>query len=106
MGRIELIGEAAPSLLATANAVQAEHLDFPTPCDDFNVRQLCNHIASFWINAAKVPRKEPLIDDAGRDFIGDNPAAIIGPLVRDAVSAWHEFGEPENRPFGPVTCPK
>ena len=102
MDRIELIGEGAPSLIAAANGVWAEHLDLLTPCDEFNVRQLCNHIASFWTNAAKVPRNEPLIEyDEGHDFVGDNPAAIIGPLVRDAVSAWREFGEPENLPFGP-----
>ena len=57
---IALIEASAPALIATASEVSPEQIDDPTPCSEFSVRQLLDHIARFWVSVAMVARNRPV----------------------------------------------
>ena len=94
MSREQLIDRAVTTALEVVENVKPDQLDAPTPCTEFDVRGLVNHLL-FWgpsLNAAgrKQPVPPPAESEADVDLAGDAWAADLEALLRDRVRAWGE----------------
>ena len=103
MDTASLIQTAAPALKTVAASVESSQLAGPTPCDDFSVKELSNHIAGFWGMTAMAARKQTMEGgDPGADIVGDSPASVIPGMVDGGVAAWQEDGATDGKTqFGP-----
>lgn len=88
------MARAAQALIDIASAVKPDQLTAPTPCGDWDVRDLVNHLI-LWsgIRAARAARKEaPPADDPtndSTDFTGDGGwADLLAKEISAAVAAW------------------
>jgi uncharacterized protein (TIGR03086 family) len=96
MDTASLINAAAPALKSVATGVQSDQLAGPTPCSDFNVKELSNHIAGFWGMTAMAARTQTMEGgDRGADIVGDSPGSVIPGMVDGGVAAWQEDGATE-----------
>ncbi|NUT52153.1 MAG: TIGR03086 family protein [Saccharothrix sp.] len=94
MSREKLIDEAVSTALEVAGNIGPDQLGAPTPCAEFDVRKLLNHLL-FWgpsLNAAG--RKEsvppPAADEADVDLTAGDWAADLAAQLADRVDAWRE----------------
>jgi uncharacterized protein (TIGR03086 family) len=86
LARFDRAAEAAGRVIA---GVKPEQLDDPTPCTEWNVRQVINHIVGgtlFFVHALETGSFDRDSFDRSRDFLGDDPAAAF----RDSVARLHE----------------
>jgi uncharacterized protein (TIGR03086 family) len=79
--------------------------ELSTPCTEFNVHQLCEHLLSTVVMSTYAASKRPLPADAPTKLT-DAPWRAYPPLVDKLVSAWSrpEAWEGET-PFGPGIYP-
>lgn len=88
-----LVASAAEAAARVMLAVPADRLDAPTPCPDWDVRALVNHMV-FWSGRIEgAARKQPPpADPAGaRDFTADGDwAERYAQNVRKAAVAWSD----------------
>ncbi|MCX4545566.1 TIGR03086 family metal-binding protein [Streptomyces sp. NBC_01565] len=54
-----LLGAAAAQAVPVVRAVREEQLGDPTPCADYDVRELVDHLYDVMLNFARLARKEP-----------------------------------------------
>ncbi|MEU4740214.1 TIGR03086 family metal-binding protein [Actinosynnema sp. NPDC023658] len=94
MSREQLIDHAVTTALEVVENVGPDQLGAPTPCADFDVRALLNHLL-FWgpsLNAAA--RKEavppPAAAETDVDLTAGDWAAELSALLRDRAAAWGE----------------
>jgi uncharacterized protein (TIGR03086 family) len=94
----EMMAKAATSVVEVARNVKPDQLTAPTPCPDWDVRALVNHLM-FWsafrseLAARKesAPADDPLTEET--DFTADDdwPGTMANQLDK-AVAAWAEPG--------------
>ncbi|WP_156756506.1 TIGR03086 family metal-binding protein [Actinokineospora pegani] len=91
----KLMAAAAEGCLAVAEQVTPAHLDHPTPCAGWTVRDLVNHLAH-WTSvvsertARKLPRPE---DELERDYVDTEPwPDFYRDHLRASVQAWQQPG--------------
>ena len=102
MDTIALFSKASQATAEVASNVSESQLSGATPCSEFDVKDLANHIAGFYGMAAVAARKQPLEGEPGADIVGNDPAAVIPGLIEGAVAAWREPGSTEGKTrFGP-----
>ncbi|MEZ0069075.1 uncharacterized protein (TIGR03086 family) [Streptacidiphilus sp. MAP12-20] len=97
---------AARNLLAHATERELNgKRELPTPCAEFNVHQLCEHLLGTMVMSTHAATKRPLPADAPLTLT-DAPWRAYPPVVDKLVAAWSkpEAWEGET-PFGPNTCP-
>jgi uncharacterized protein (TIGR03086 family) len=77
---------------AVVRGVRPEQLGAATPCADWNVRALTNHVLQVGFALRLAGRRAPLPDDLWtQDLIGaDGPADRFEDDRRDALEAWSE----------------
>ena len=85
--------KAAAATTAVARRVRPDQLSASTPCRDWDVRALANHLTIWSAFASElIARKEPMPADgslgAGRDFTGEGWAGRYADQVDRAVTAW------------------
>ncbi|GLW93622.1 TIGR03086 family metal-binding protein [Actinokineospora globicatena] len=91
-----LMSRATDSVVALAAAVTPDQFDRPTPCPEWTVRDLVNHL-TLWsgVVAERVARKLPAPTDGSEDesidFAGQWPARFVDGATR-AARAWDEPG--------------
>jgi uncharacterized protein (TIGR03086 family) len=104
----ELHEEALDHTRSIVHGIGAEQLELSTPCDDYDVRTLLNHVVSgnFWV-APLVEGKS--IDDVGDlydgDVIGSDPASAYDESADVAAAAFKAPGamdRPVAVSYGPV----
>ncbi len=90
----QLISKAAEEAKKVMSGVQPSQLSGPTPCSQFDVKALANHMAGLAVGSERAAKKlEPMAPpDPMPDLVGDNPGSAYGPLVDATVAAWSEQG--------------
>ena len=104
MDTVALFEQASHATSTVASNVAESQLSDATPCDEYDVKGLANHIAGFLGGTTLAARKQPKPEnmDPSADLIGSNPGAVIPGLMQGAVAAWQEPGSTEGKtPFGP-----
>ena len=91
--------------------VKPDQWELPTPCTEWNVRQLVDHLVSGHLLFARVLRGEPFEQAVAAarspddDRLGDDPAAAYDASARDVLGAFTAPGVLERLvrvPFGTV----
>ena len=104
----QLISKAAESAKSVVASVEPSQFNDPTPCSDFNVKQLANHMAGLLMGAETAARKQPRVapPEPAPDIVGEHPGPIYAELADKAVAAWSEPGAFDgNVEFGPGEMP-
>ncbi|MCE7000146.1 TIGR03086 family metal-binding protein [Saccharothrix sp. S26] len=94
MSREQLIDKAVATALEVAGNVKPDQMDAPTPCAEFDVRKLVNHLL-FWgpsLNGAarKEPVPTPAASESDVDLTEGDWAADLAAVLRDRADAWRE----------------
>lgn len=104
----ELIAKAAQDASRIVSNVQASQFGNPTPCAEFDVKALANHMAGLAMGTERAAKRLERIPppDPMPDLVGDNPGAAYGPLADAAAEAWSAPGALEGEvQFGPGEMP-
>lgn len=104
----QLISKAVENAKRVVAGVKPSQFDDATPCSEFNVKQLANHMAILLIGSERAAMKqEPMAPpDPMPDIVGDNPGAAYSGLADKAVAAWSSTGALDgNTQFGPGDIP-
>ncbi len=102
MDTVALFSKASQATADIASNVTVGQFSGATPCSEFDVKDLANHIAGFYGMSAMAARKQPLAGEPGADLVGSDPAGVIPSMIEGAVTAWEEPGSTEGKTqFGP-----
>ena len=104
----QLLSKAAQETKRVMAGVQTSQFSDSTPCKDFDVKALANHMAGLAMGteraAKKLERMAP--PDPMPDIVGDTPGTVYAGLADAAVEAWSAPGALEgNTQFGPSEIP-
>jgi uncharacterized protein (TIGR03086 family) len=106
MDIIGMVEQSIDQAGKTVAGVNAARLDGPTPCSDWDVRALLNHIVGVNVMFSRVGRGEQLdMSMFGTDIIGDNPKKAYDEAARDAKETWRRddvLDKTWSLPFGEV----
>lgn len=106
MSIVEAIKSAADATAKVVAGVSRDQLTGPTPCSEFDVRELGNHMTGFLPYAANAVRKGPAMEGEAPDFTAGDWAASYRHMANDLVDALSEGGGPEGEmKFGSGTMP-
>ncbi|MFY1690429.1 TIGR03086 family metal-binding protein [Plantactinospora sp. WMMB782] len=90
----QLVARAAAPLVEIIRHVEPGQLDSPTPCAEYDVRKLVNHLLFWGPSLAGAGRKETVPPPAGDptelDLTGPDWAAALTAQVQRIVAAWAE----------------
>ncbi|MBB2948256.1 uncharacterized protein (TIGR03086 family) [Actinoplanes lutulentus] len=84
----ELLGIAAPATIGAVQGVRDDQLDAPTPCTEFQVRNLVNHLLQVAVNFQDLAHKKDVDWTAGGDRLTGDWRASFAADVRDVRAAW------------------
>ena len=88
MSSAELIRDAVAATAHLAAGLSEDNRSHDTPCVDFNVGDLVEHISGvFAMSASAALKKEPSAN-AGSGNLADNPGAALALLSSGMVDAW------------------
>ncbi|MEH0982182.1 TIGR03086 family metal-binding protein [Micromonospora sp. CPCC 205556] len=81
----ELLGAAAPPTVAVVRAISDDQLDLPTPCPDYTVRDLANHLFDVVVNFQVLARhrevdwstKADQLTEGWRERFADEAARLV-----------------------------
>ena len=94
-GTVDRYRRAVGGFSAVMAQVQPDQWHLPTPCDEWDVRQLVNHVTGedAWVPPLLAGRTiEEVGDSLGGDLLGDDPSAAWSRLAQAAVAAAEEDG--------------
>jgi uncharacterized protein (TIGR03086 family) len=94
MRETDLMACAGVPLAGLIDHIKPDQLDAPTPCTEFDVRRLINHLL-FWapsLEAAAYKRAvpTPAESESGVDLVEDDWASTLQGHVDRAVAAWSD----------------
>jgi uncharacterized protein (TIGR03086 family) len=90
-----LMAAAAAETTKVVRGIGPDQLDLPTPCADWDVRTLANHLTVWGGYASELAaRKQPLPESLGEshDFIVGDWRGTFAEQVAKAAAAWDEPG--------------
>ncbi|MFC8850036.1 MULTISPECIES: TIGR03086 family metal-binding protein [unclassified Micromonospora] len=84
----ELLADAAPRAVAVVRAIPDDQFDLPTPCADYSVRELLNHLFHAVVNFQTMAARQPvdLTDEA--DLLTDGWRERFAAEAERLVRAW------------------
>ncbi|OKK04369.1 hypothetical protein AMK26_13425 [Streptomyces sp. CB03234] len=89
-------GEALDLFGARVHAVRADQWDAPTPCTEWSVRDLVNHLTAEQLWVVPLVRERRTVAQVGDafdgDVLGDDPVAVWDRAAADARDAFLEKG--------------
>jgi uncharacterized protein (TIGR03086 family) len=92
MDTLDLLDAGFASTGRIVTKVSSDQLSAATPCRDWDVRALLNHmtgvVARFNAAAARTPDGA----DQREDFVGDDPSAIFADISGSTLTAWSRPG--------------
>ncbi|NBE82627.1 TIGR03086 family metal-binding protein [Micromonospora rubida] len=83
----ELLSEAAPRAVAVVRALHDDQLDLPTPCADYSVRDLMNHLYQVVVNFQELAAKRPANWDK-TDYLTDGWRDRFAAETERLIGAW------------------
>jgi uncharacterized protein (TIGR03086 family) len=89
LSRYDRAAAVAAGIIA---AVKPDQLDGPTPCADWTVRQVINHLVTGNLLFANIVRGTPP-PDRGQDHLGDDPMRAFRDGVADLRAAFSRCRE-------------
>ncbi|MBT8200452.1 MAG: TIGR03086 family protein [Acidimicrobiia bacterium] len=95
----EMIERAAAHAEDVVKGIGPSQLDLPTPCKDWDVRALGNHLTGFLaFSAGAARRSEPEGGRDAPDFAGsDNWSEMFSEMASDLAAAWKADGALEGQ---------
>lgn len=92
MDKPALLRGAAAPVHDLLTLVTPDRLTAPTPCTEFDVRALLNHVLTWGPVLEAAARKEPAApaEPTATNPAGTNPAAAFGEQLQRIVAAWSE----------------
>lgn len=102
------LSNAAAALATTVRTITPDQLANPTPCQEFDVRALVNHLLYWGPSLAGAGRKEVVPPpESGVDLTAGDWRGDLLTLLDDLVSAWapQEAWEGDTRVVGPTVIP-
>lgn len=106
MSMQEAIKHAAAAASRVVAGVRHDQLDDPTPCSEFDVRALGNHMTGFLPYSANAARKGPALEGEAPDFTAHDWAGTYATMADDLAAAWGEEGAMDGEvPFGSGIMP-
>lgn len=106
MEGVQLLEQAVSEAQKVVEGVKSDQLDAPTPCTDFDLRGLLNHLTgAAKVMASGVATGEIDPSLLGDDLLGDDPASAFRQAAKELLDAWSEPGVLERNvrvPFGEV----
>ncbi len=93
----DMIRRAAETNGNVVAAVQPDQLDAPSPCSEWDVRDLGNHMTGFLAYSAAAARKQTPLDDTGDrpDLTGGDWGSTYRRMAAETAAAWAEAGSLE-----------
>ena len=88
---------ALDQLTALLKDVPSEALSDQTPCEDWTVRDLVDHIVAAPTRAARMMRNESIDWSAPTPSAGDDPAGEFEVHATELLRAWQEGDDPTGR---------
>ncbi|MBV8194429.1 MAG: TIGR03086 family protein [Candidatus Dormibacteraeota bacterium] len=91
MNAEEAFGRASDDFLEGARQVDSSQWAASTPCTEWNVRELVNHVAGEWLWVPDLMAGKTVEDVGNRfdgDVLGNDPVATVSAAQREAVAAF------------------
>lgn len=73
-------------------AVSADQLDLPTPCTEWDVRALLNHLLGVITMFRDLPAGNPDLSALAGEHLGEGPVAAYDELAAATLAAWRARG--------------
>ena len=86
----ELLAAAAPRTVTVVRAISDDQLDLPTPCPDYSVRDLLNHLYDVVVNFQALARKGEVDWSAKNDHLTEGWRDRFEAEAVRLVEAWSE----------------
>ncbi|HEX7746620.1 MAG TPA: TIGR03086 family metal-binding protein [Micromonosporaceae bacterium] len=86
----DLLTRAAPRAVAVIRGIADDQLDLPTPCRDYTVRDLANHLFQVVVNFPALAAKEPVEWADKPDFLADGWRDRFEAECGGLIDAWSE----------------
>ncbi|EEP72794.1 hypothetical protein MCAG_03121 [Micromonospora sp. ATCC 39149] len=84
----ELLADAAPRAVAVVRGISDDQFDLPTPCEDYTVRVLLNHLFHAVVNFQTMAARQPVdLTDEG-DLLTDGWRERFAAETQRLVQAW------------------
>ena len=93
---IELLERVLDKTGALVEGVTPDQLDDPTPCPDYDVRTLVNHITGWVQSFAAGANGRSYEGDPNNFEAGDDPGSVFRKAASEAVEGWRTHGTDRN----------
>ena len=88
--RIEVHNRALDQTQMLVSGVGANQMALPTPCEEWDVRALLNHMVGGNRSYAGIARRNQRRRAPGEDILGDDPVEAYRQSARDCKQAWSD----------------
>ncbi|RLP85743.1 TIGR03086 family metal-binding protein, partial [Micromonospora sp. CV4] len=86
----DLLAAAAPRTVDVVRGIADDQLDLPTPCRDYVVRDLLNHLFEVVVNFQELAVKRPVEWSAKPDHLTDDWRDRFETETRRLIDAWSD----------------
>ncbi|MCW3842928.1 TIGR03086 family metal-binding protein [Micromonospora yasonensis] len=86
----ELLAVAAPRTVAVVGAISDDQLDLPTPCPDYSVRDLLNHVYAVVVNFQALARRQEVDWSGKTDHLTEGWRDRFAAETARLIEAWSD----------------
>ena len=89
---VEIDGRALHELAETVALIEPDQWDRPTPCQDWNVRELLEHLVAVNRKYEQIPAGQPWLPGLKDVDLGQDAARTYRETIRPFLNAWQQPG--------------
>ncbi|WP_341718507.1 TIGR03086 family metal-binding protein [Micromonospora sp. FIMYZ51] len=86
----DLLAAATPRTVSVVQAITDDQLDLPTPCREYAVRDLLNHLYAVVVNFQALAARKPVNWADKPDYLAEGWRDRFGVQARQLVEAWSD----------------